>query len=61
MVLPHARGRGLYRALVARRLREAARDGIALATSHAQADSSAPILARMGFATFCRFPVFSNG
>jgi GNAT superfamily N-acetyltransferase len=43
------RRRGLYHALVAARLADARARGIPLATSHARADTSAPILARLGF------------
>ena len=56
VVLPHHRGRGLYRALVLARLRHAHARGIALATSHAREATSAPILERMGFETVCRYP-----
>lgn len=56
VTLPAFRGRGLYRALCAERLRLAAAQGRALATTHAMADSSAPILARLGFVEVCRFP-----
>lgn len=60
VVLPAFRQRGLYRALVASRLRYAAERRIPFATSHARADTSAPLLARLGFETLCRFRVFSN-
>jgi GNAT superfamily N-acetyltransferase len=43
------RRRGLYRALVAARLADARARGIPLATSNARAETSAPILARLGF------------
>jgi GNAT superfamily N-acetyltransferase len=56
VVLPHQRGRGLYRALVLARLRHARARGIPLATSHAREATSAPILERMGFETVCRYP-----
>ena len=55
VVLPPFRGRGLYRALVRARVADARTRGIALATSHAREDTSAPILERLGFATICRF------
>jgi GNAT superfamily N-acetyltransferase len=61
VVLPAFRGRGLYRALVAARLRYAAERGIPYATIHARASTSAPILERLGFETLCRFPIFTNG
>lgn len=57
-VLPGARGHGVYRALIAARLAAARARGIPLATSHALATTSAPILAHLGFATVCRFPSF---
>jgi GNAT superfamily N-acetyltransferase len=61
VVLPAFRQRGLYRALVTARLGYAAGRGIPFATSHASANTSAPLLARLGFETLCRFQVFSNG
>ena len=60
VVLPRFRRRGLYRALVAARLRDAATAGRTLATSHARAETSAPLLARLGFDTVCTFDVFSG-
>ena len=54
------RGRGLYRALVHARLRHAEAHGLALATSVARADTSAPILERLGFETICAVPTFVN-
>ena len=48
-MLPEARGKGAYQALVDARLRYAAAQGIPLATSQAKADTSAPILERLGF------------
>lgn len=53
VVLPEYRGLGVYRALVAERARHAAAHGITLLTSQARAGTSAPILARAGFATVC--------
>ncbi|HEU4408152.1 MAG TPA: GNAT family N-acetyltransferase [Polyangiaceae bacterium] len=58
VVLPRFRGRGLYRALVGARLADARARGLALATSHAREETSAPLLETMGFETVCRFPVF---
>lgn len=58
VTLPRFRGKGLYRALVAARMRDAAARGLTLATSQAREGTSAPILERMGFRTVCRFPVF---
>ncbi|MFL5358215.1 GNAT family N-acetyltransferase [Archangium sp.] len=60
VVLPAFRERGLYRALVAARLRYAAERNIPFATVHASASTSAPILERLGFETLCRFPIFTN-
>jgi GNAT superfamily N-acetyltransferase len=60
VVLSAFRGRGLYPALVAARLRHAAERNIPFATSHARVSTSAPILERLGFETLCRFPMFSN-
>jgi GNAT superfamily N-acetyltransferase len=47
--LPHARGRGCYRALVRARWDEAMRLGLPGLVVHAQHGSSAPILRRLGF------------
>jgi GNAT superfamily N-acetyltransferase len=58
VVLPEFRGKGLYRALVASRLRDAATRRLSLATSHAMADTSAPLLLRMGFVEVCRYAVY---
>lgn len=55
VVLPQWRGRGVYRALVATRLRHAAARGRSLVTVHALASSSAPLLARLGFVELVRF------
>ena len=60
VVLPRFRRRGLYRALVDARLADARTAGLALATSHARAATSAPLLARMGFETVCRLDVYSG-
>lgn len=59
VVLPAFRRRGVYRALVAARLRAAAALGLGLATVQARAETSAPLLQRLGFATRCRFPIFA--
>ncbi|MBA3502025.1 MAG: GNAT family N-acetyltransferase [Myxococcota bacterium] len=53
------RGRGLYRALVSARLAFARERGVSLATSHARADTSAPILERLGFETLCHYDNYS--
>ena len=60
VVLDGFRGRGLYRALVAARMRYARERGVMLATSHARAETSAPILERLGFETLCRYDNFSS-
>lgn len=60
VVLPAFRGRGLYRALVIARLRDAAAAGVPLAVTHARVATSAPILARLGFATVCDVTSFTN-
>jgi GNAT superfamily N-acetyltransferase len=59
VVVPEQRGRGLYRALVASRLRAAARHGCTLATSHARASTSHPILKRLDFRDVCPLTVLS--
>jgi GNAT superfamily N-acetyltransferase len=59
VVLPRFRRRGLYAALTAARLSLARASGIPLATTHALADSSAPLLTRAGFDAWFRFPSFS--
>lgn len=56
-VLPRFRGVGVYRALIAARLRTAADAGIELATTQAMEATSAPMLERMGFETVARFAV----
>lgn len=58
VVLPAFRRRGLYTALVRARLGHAAARGIALATTHARAQTSAPILERLGFETICDYQMF---
>lgn len=58
VVLPQFRSRGVYQALVRARLRHARALGLALATTHARAETSAPILNRLGFATAFRYSVF---
>jgi GNAT superfamily N-acetyltransferase len=59
VVLPAFRGRGLYRSLVATRVRHARDRGLSLATCHA-GRMSAPILERLGFETICPFLVFTR-
>ncbi len=53
VVLQEFRKRGVYRALVAARQEHALKMGRALTTCHAIANSSAPILSRLGFETVC--------
>ena len=60
VTLPEFRGRGAYRALVAARLAFARARGIELATSHARAQTSAPILERLGFEQLVRYDTFSG-
>ena len=60
VVLPEHRKAGVYRALVQARLREANRRGLQVATSHASAGSSAPLLAKMGFEVVCSFSSFAG-
>lgn len=60
VALPEARGRGLYRALVAARLFRAAETGRSLVTTLAREETSAPILAHLGFSEAARLPVFTN-
>src|SRR6266566_7014423 len=52
------RGRGLYRALVERRLRDAAAAGKTAAVIQAQAATSAPIIRRLGFTELFEFERF---
>ncbi len=58
VVLPSARGRGVYRALVAARIEHARRRRLSLVTSQAHADSSYPILQHLGFETVCSLSMF---
>ncbi len=60
VVLKRFRGRGIYRAMIARRLADAAAEGIPLAVTHAREETSAPMLAHLGFQTVCTFPTFIN-
>ena len=55
-VLPPYRGGGVYRALLAARLADAR--GARLVTTHARAQTSAPILERLGFAIAVAYRVF---
>lgn len=58
VVLEAFRRRGVYRALVAARLADARARGIELATTMARLDTSAPLLAKLGFVEVCRFTTF---
>lgn len=60
VVLPAHRGRGLYRALVAARLRDAASEDRPLAITLARASTSAPILDRLGFVTVSEATSFGS-
>jgi GNAT superfamily N-acetyltransferase len=53
-VSPPYRGQGVYRALVAERLKAARASGFQAALVTAVQNTSAPILARLGFRTVCR-------
>ncbi len=57
-VLESHRGRGIYRALIDARLRDAADRGFSLATTQAREATSAPILERLGFETLFRSRVY---
>ncbi|MCY0879315.1 MAG: GNAT family N-acetyltransferase [Firmicutes bacterium] len=52
-VAPEYRGRGVYAALVARRLRDARARGYRAAMIHAMKATSAPLSAKRGFTTVC--------
>lgn len=60
VVLPTFRGRGVYRALIAARLRDIAAAGLRLVTTQAMATTSAPILARLGFVTVAETASYSR-
>jgi GNAT superfamily N-acetyltransferase len=51
--LPEHRGRGIYRALVAKRLADARADGRSAAVIQAVRSTSAPIAAKLGFREVC--------
>ena len=51
--LPEHRGRGIYRALVAKRLADAHADGRSAAVIQAVRSTSAPLAAKMGFREVC--------
>ncbi|HUQ42169.1 MAG TPA: hypothetical protein VM052_06690 [Candidatus Limnocylindrales bacterium] len=56
--LPEARGKGIYSALVKRRLDDAKRDGREAAVIQADRDTSAPICAKLGFRELCALEVY---
>ena len=56
--LPKDRGRGVYAALLARRLRDARERGAEIATVQANPDTSSPILRRRGFEKLCEVRVY---
>jgi GNAT superfamily N-acetyltransferase len=58
IVLPRFRRRGVYRELVAARARVAQSLGLPLLTTHAMMDTSAPLLAALGFDTWIRFSTY---
>ena len=60
VVLPAFRKRGVYRALVAARLADAAARGATLATCQARTETSASLLAKLGFEVVCRYPIFRS-
>jgi GNAT superfamily N-acetyltransferase len=51
-VLPEARGRGAYRALLAARCADGIREGATLALVKGRTDTSAPVLRRAGFTSY---------
>jgi GNAT superfamily N-acetyltransferase len=57
-ILEHARGKGIYRALVAARLALLRRTGRLLAVTHAREATSAPMLEHLGFETIYRYDVY---
>lgn len=60
VVLPKFRKRGVYRSLVRARQAHAHNSGVSLATCHAMVESSAPVLAKLGFQTVCNFTSYVN-
>ena len=57
--LPESRGKGIYRALVKRRLDDARADGREAAVIQADRDTSAPICAKLGFRELCSLEVLA--
>jgi hypothetical protein len=56
--LAEARGKGIYSALVKRRLADARGDGREAAVIQADRDTSAPICAKLGFRELCSLEVY---
>lgn len=56
--VPEHRGRGIYSALVARRVADARARGYRAAIIHAMKDTSAPICAKQGFRPVCDIDVY---
>lgn len=59
--VPHARGRGAYLATVNARLERAAQRSIPVAGLYARAETSSPIVTRLGFAPCGRMTYFNLG
>ena len=57
-VVPDLRGRGVYRAMVARRLQDLRAEGVETVTAHCLEHTSAPICARLGFEALNRFDYY---
>ncbi len=57
--LPESRGKGIYSALVKRRLDDARGDGREAAVIQADRDTSAPICAKLGFRELCSLEVLA--
>jgi GNAT superfamily N-acetyltransferase len=58
-VVPAARGRGVYRAVLAERLAYAACNGATMALVRGKRDTSGPILRRAGFTAFGQETTYS--
>ena len=58
--LPEHRGRGLYTALVARRLADARADGRTAAVIQADRNTSAPVCRKLGFLELCGLELFAS-
>lgn len=59
-VVPRFRGRGLFRALVRHRLRDALADGMRAATIQSWHGTSAPLMPRMGFRKVCDLALYQR-